>query len=95
MWSLVRHTAGLLKKRVEDLAEVILMFILLCLLSCKLFWEWQILQFKLLTLKSESRRKHSYFALETIHFVFKMVIATDRQIPAGSIYLINQSLQEV
>lgn len=32
MWSLVRHTAGLLKKRVEDLAEVLL--ILLCLLSC-------------------------------------------------------------
>ena len=36
MWSLVRHTAGLLKKRVEDLAEVILLFILLCLLSLHL-----------------------------------------------------------
>ena len=87
MWSLVRHTAGLLKKRVEDLAEVILMFILLCLLFGKLFSE--ILQFKVLTLKCESRREHSYFTVEAIQFIFKMDIATGRQIPSGTIFLIN------
>lgn len=37
MWSLVRHTAGLLKKRVEDLAEVSLYCCLyfLCILGGK------------------------------------------------------------
>ena len=51
MWSLVRHTAGLLKKRVEDLAEVILMFILSRFLSIILM-DFLI---KLLILKCESR----------------------------------------